>query len=281
MSIATAELTGQYKPGLQVRERVGTMVPSAAGLLVGALLWEVVGRLWDVAFFPPLSAVLVRLGELTAEDKIVKNLAGSLVNLAIAFTFSVVVGITLGVLMGAFRKVDMALDVYVYALLTAPSLVFAPVFFAVFGLKAIQLTILSIIILYCIWIIVVNTASAIRSVPIALVEMGRSYCATERQLFFKIILPASMPMIFAGLRLGMGRAVKGMINGEMFIVAVGLGGVAKSEGQRFNAEGVLAVLLVIVIVALVMSKLVQLLDARVTSWLPSTARQGKRRVNAD
>jgi NitT/TauT family transport system permease protein len=63
----------------------------------------------------------------------------------------------------------------------------------------------------------------------------------------------------------------------MFIIAVGLGGVAKSEGQRFNAAGVLAVLLVIIIVALVMSKLVQLIDARVTGWLPSTARQGRTR----
>jgi len=277
MSVVAAELKPQYKTRFFNRERLNSFMPPAIALLAGALVWELVGRAWNVEFFPPLSDVLVRLGELTEEGKIVTNLFGSLTNLAIAFTFSVIAGITIGMLMGAFRKVDMALDIYVYALLTAPSLVFAPIFFAVFGLKQIQLTILSIIILYGIWIIVVNTASAIRSVPISLVEMGRAYCASERQLFFKIILPASMPMIFAGLRLGMGRAVKGMINGEMFIVAVGLGGVAKSEGQRFNAEGVLAVLLVIVIVALVMSKLVQLIDARVTGWLPSTARQGRMR----
>jgi NitT/TauT family transport system permease protein len=84
-------------------------------------------------------------------------------------------------------------------------------------------------------------------------------------------------MIFAGLRLGMGRAVKGTINGEMFITAVGLGAVVISAGRRFDAAAVLAVLLVIIIVALVAVKAIQLIDARMTNWLPSTARAAKTR----
>ena len=279
MNVATAvRVLRPPQPGLPGREALARLAPPIIGLAIGAVLWEVVGRIWAVSFFPPLSDVLIRLVELaTVEGKIVGNLVGSLTNLAIGYGISVVVGVGLGMLMGAYRKVEMALDVYVYAMLTAPSLVFAPIFFAVFGLKQIQFTILSIIVLYAVWIIVVNTTSAIRQVPIPLVEMGRSYCATERQLFFKIILPAAMPMIFAGLRLAMGRAVKGMINGEMFIIAIGLGGVVINAGRRFDAAAVLAVLLVIIFVALVMVKVVALIDARMTSWLPSTARQSRTR----
>jgi NitT/TauT family transport system permease protein len=169
----------------------------------------------------------------------------------------------------------MALDVYIYAMLTAPSLVFAPIFFAIFGLG--RASILGVVIMYSIFIIIINTVAAIRTVPIGLIEMGRSYCATERQLFFKVILPAALPMIFAGLRLGMGRAVKGTINGEMFITAVGLGALVISAGRRFDSATVLAVLLVIIIVALVGVKVIQLIDARMTSWLPSTARAAKTR----
>jgi NitT/TauT family transport system permease protein len=106
--------------------------------------------------------------------------------------------------------------------------------------------------------------------------MGRSYCASERQLFLRIILPAATPLIMAGLRLGMGRAVKGMINGEMFIAIVGLGQVVTAAGGRFDAEGVLAVLLVIITVAMVAVKLVQIVDRRLTGWLPSNARQRRR-----
>ena len=235
--VATAaKLARQPQPQIPGREALARLAPPIIGLSIGALFWEVIGRIWDVSFFPPLSDVLIRLAELAAvEGKIIENLRGSLTNLAIGYGIAVVVGVGVGMLMGAYRRVEMALDVYVYAMLTAPSLVFAPIFFAVFGLKQIQLTILSIIILYSIWIIIVNTAAAIRMVPTPLVEMGRSLCATERQLFFKIILPSALPLIFAGLRLAMGRAVKGMINGEMFIIAVGMGGVVISAGRRFDA----------------------------------------------
>jgi ABC-type nitrate/sulfonate/bicarbonate transport system permease component len=75
----------------------------------------------------------------------------------------------------------------------------------------------------------------------------------------------------------MGRAVKGTINGEMFITAVGLGAVVISAGRRFDAAAVLAVLLVIIIVALIAVKAIQLIDARMTSWLPSNARVARTR----
>ena len=264
--------------GVRGRELASNAAPAAIGLAVGALLWEIAARIWHQPFFPPLTAVVVRLGELTAQGKILGSLVGSLTNLLIGFSISAVVGVGVGMLMGAYRKVEMALDVYVYAMLTAPSLVFAPIFFAIFGLS--RLSILGVIIVYALFIIIINTAAAIRGVSPALIEMGRSFCATERQLFVKVILPAALPMIFAGLRLGMGRAVKGTINGEMFISAVGLGAVVISAGRRFDAAAVLAVLLVIIIVALIAIKLVQLVDARMTGWLPSTARQGRtRRAN--
>ena len=89
-------------------------------------------------------------------------------------------------------------------------------------------------------------------------------------------LNTERPLTMAGLRLAMGRAVKGMINGEMFIAIVGLGKVVTSSGNRFDAEGVLAVLILIIGVALVAVKVVQLVDQRLTSWLPSTSRQRRR-----
>jgi NitT/TauT family transport system permease protein len=76
----------------------------------------------------------------------------------------------------------------------------------------------------------------------------------------------------AGVRLAAGRAVKGMINGEMFIAVVGLGKLMIDEGRTFDAEAVLAILLVIIFVAFAAAKAVQIVDARLTSWLPSTVR---------
>jgi NitT/TauT family transport system permease protein len=274
--VAVSQPRKAHPPGVRLLTLGGRLGPGFVGLLVGAILWEVMGRVWDQPFFPPLSEVLVRLTELIGSGVIIGNLLNSLLNLAIGFLFSAVVGVTIGVLMGAYRKVEMALDIYVYALLTAPSLVFAPVFFAVFGANNIRPTIIGVIVMYTIFIVIVNTVAAIRGVNPALVEMGRSYLANDRQLFLRIILPAATPLIFAGLRLGMGRAVKGMINGELFVAVVGLGGVLASAGSRFDAAAVLAILLVIIIVALICVKIVQIIDLRLTSWLPATSKKRKR-----
>ncbi|MDO8485451.1 MAG: ABC transporter permease subunit [Candidatus Limnocylindrales bacterium] len=275
MNATAVNAARSHPPRFPARRHLTNAAPPAIALLAGILAWEVVARAWGVVFFPPFSAVVVRLAELTAGGRILSSLVGTLTNLVIGFTIAAVFGVGIGMLMGAYRKVEMALDIYVYAMLTAPSLVFAPIFFAIFGLS--RASILGVVIIYSIFIIIVNTVAAIRSVPIALVEMGRSYCASERQLFMKIILPAALPLIFAGLRLGIGRAVKGTINGEMFITAVGLGAVVISAGRRFDAAAVLAVLLVIIIIALVAVKIVQIVDARMTGWLPSTARQQRTR----
>ena len=273
MSTVAVNVSRPHPPGIRAREFASSMAPATVALASGILLWEVGARIWDQPFFPPFSAVIARLGELTSEGKILASLVGSLTNLVLGYSIAAVIGVVVGMLMGAYRKVEMALDIYIYAMLTAPSLVFAPIFFAIFGLS--RLSILGVIIVYSVFIIIINTTAAIRGVSPALIEMGRSFCATERQLFIRVILPAALPLIFAGLRLGMGRAVKGTINGEMFITAVGLGAVVISAGRRFDAAAVLAVLLVIIFVALIAVKLVQIVDARMTSWLPSTARQGR------
>ena len=278
-----AAATTAASPPVAARPRAASLIVGAIasrrrpfiGLLVGMVLWEIIGRIWDVEFFPPLSAVLARLVQLTLSGQILDNLASSLTNLVLGFAVSATFGLIVGGLMGAYRKVDMALDPYIYALLTAPSLVFAPLFFSLFGLS--RITIVGVVFVYSTWIIVINTATAIRTVPQGMIEMGRAYCATDRQLFREVILPAATPLIMAGLRLGMGRAVKGMINGEMFIAAVGLGAIIIQAEGSFDDRTVLAILLVIIAVALVALKLVEIVDHRLTSWLPSTAREARRR----
>jgi ABC-type nitrate/sulfonate/bicarbonate transport system permease component len=242
-------------------------------LAAGAVVWEVIGHLAGVAFLPPLSAVLARLAEMVADGQILGSVADSLVNLVIGFAISLVAGVGIGVAMGRYRKVEAALGVYVNALLTAPSLVFAPIFFSLLGEG--RGSIIAVVVMYAMFIMIINTTSAIQTVPAHLVEMARSYGASERQILFLVMLPAAAPMIMAGVRLGVGRAVAGMINGEMFIAVVGLGRIVTQAGGRFDGAGVLAVLLVIIAVALGAVGLVQAVDRRITRWVPTTARDAK------
>jgi len=249
--------------------------PTLVSLVVGGIAWEVAGRIGDAMFFPPLSKVLSRLATLVANGQILPPLQNSLTNLAIGFTVSVLVGVTVGALMGLYAKVDMALDMYVYALLTAPMLVFAPIFFMMFGLTRIPIVL--VIVSYSMFIIIINTRTAVRGVSRSLIEMSRSYCASDRQLFMTVILPAALPVTMAGIRLAMGRAVKGMLNGEMLIAVVGLGLLVVNAGYALDATTVLAVLLVIIVLAMILIKIVQLIDLRLTSWLPANANVRGRR----
>jgi len=244
--------------------------PTAIALAMGIGFWELVGQSAGFRFFPPFSAVLMRLVEMILEGEIIPPLVGSLTNLGIGFSVSVVLGIGIGLLMGAYRRVEAALDVYVYALLTAPSLVFAPILFSIFGLG--REPIVGLIIIYTIFIVIINTTSAVQTVPRPLIEMGRSYGGNDWQIFRRIILPSATPMIMAGLRLAGARAVEGMINGELFIAAVGLGAVIARAGNRFDATTVLAVLILTLLIAFIVVRVIKLIDMRLTSWLPATQR---------
>ncbi|ADD45235.1 ABC transporter permease [Stackebrandtia nassauensis] len=257
---------------IRPRRRVpwARLLATPLSLAIGALAWEIVGQAASVRFFPPLSAVLARLAEMVGNGQILANLGDSLVNLVLGFGISLVGGLVIGAAMGRYRKVEAALGVYVYALLTAPSLVFAPIFFSLLGEG--RASIVAVVVTYAMFVIVINTASAMRSVPGHLIEMARSYGASEWQILTRIMLPAATPMIMAGVRLGVGRAVIGMINGEMFIAVVGLGRVVTQAGGRFDGAGVLAVLLVIIAVALAAVGLVQAVDRRLTRWVPQTSK---------
>lgn len=257
-------------PPLKPRRRRAHVPVSFISLLVGAFAWEAIGRIADANFFPPLSQVLARLWEMIVAGDIIGSLGSSLINLVLGFGLSLVGGVGVGILMGWYPKVEAALGIYVYALLTAPSLVFAPIFFSILGDG--RGSIVAIVIMYSVFIMTISTADAIKTVPTHLVEMGRSYGASELQILTRIVIPAATPSIMAGVRLGVGRAVTGMINGEMFIAVVGLGQIVTEAGGRFDSKSVLAILIVIIFVALAAVALVQAVDRKLTGWLPKTER---------
>ncbi len=239
-------------------------VPTISALLVLAVVWEIVGQVFKFPFFPPLSKVLVTLQRLSDQGIIATNLAASLRSLAIGYGASLTFGLVVGSLMGRYRWVDHLIGIYVHLLVFAPSIVFAPIFFTLFGLS--DVTRIAVVFLYSAFIIAVNTATAVRQADRKLIEMAIVFGADERRLLTKVIVPSALPLIMAGIRLGAGRAVKGMINGEAFIALVGLGALVATYGGQFAADKVLALLIVIVGLAVIVAALVQAIDRRLTSW---------------
>jgi NitT/TauT family transport system permease protein len=244
-----------------MNNRFGTNMLSILSL---ALLWEVAGRTLDSVLIPPLSQIGAAWWKLLSSGKLLSNLTMSLTTLAAGFVLAVLIGIVVGVLMGRFRAVEHFLDLYVNALMSAPTTAFIPVLILWFGL-GVQSRI-AVVFLFAVFVIIINTMTGVKQVDRVFVEMARSFGAREKEIFFKIILPAAMPAIMAGVRLGMGRAVKGMVTAEMLLTLTGIGAMIMQYGSAFATDSLFAVILTILMVAMITMKLVQWVDRWLTGW---------------
>jgi NitT/TauT family transport system permease protein len=244
--------------------RGAVVAPGVLSLLAGMAAWELVSRVWAIPFLPPFSTVLRTAVAMTLAGDVLRDLAFSLANLAIGYGLAVFTGIGAGLAMGRYRKVAYALDPLVTAMLASPKLLFVPLLYALFGVS--RSAQIAVIFLSAVFVVVANTARAVRTVDPAAIQMALSFGATRRQLFWKVLLPGSLPLTMAGLRLGMGRAVAGMITGEMFITLFGLGARLHTYGARFDAASVFAILLIVVVVALFCAQAVRQVERRLTRW---------------
>ncbi|MHB0858217.1 MAG: ABC transporter permease [Anaerolineae bacterium] len=235
-------------------------------LLAGACAWELAGHLAGWSFLPPLSRVLQVAFDMLRSGQLLGPLSASLLGLGMGHGLAVTCGTGLGVLMGRYRKVEHLFDLYIDLLLAAPSLVFAPVLFGLFGTG--RATQVAMVFLFAFPIITANTMAGMRAADGSLVAMATAFGASRRQLFQRVLWPAALPMVMAGQRVGLARAVKGMVNGEMFVALFGLGALLRGLGSRFDMAGVYAVLLVVVALATLGTAGVQALERRLTRWLP-------------
>ncbi|PJJ63608.1 ABC transporter permease [Compostimonas suwonensis] len=218
-------------------------------LLSIAIVWQIAGLAANFIYLPPLSDVLVALWELIVDGTIWNQLGVSLSMLAAGLSISIVGGVLIGVLMGLFRPVRYALDVYVDAMMAAPMVAFVPLFIMLFGLGA--ETRLAVVILFALFPIIVNTQVGVEAADRRLIEMGKSFGVSRLRAVFALRLPMAYPQIRAGLRLGVSRGVDGLITGEVLISVVGLGGLVSKYGNGFTMDRLFAVAIVIVVLALV------------------------------
>jgi NitT/TauT family transport system permease protein len=248
------------------RAGVPPVIVQIASLAAGALLWEVVfGYVLDIRFIPPLSDVARRFLEIWENGILPRAVADSLFALVVGYLISAIAGVLVGAAMVASTKVNQMLNIYINSMIVSPGIVLGPIFFLIFGLS--QLTLIAIIIVFSFPFIVLNTSVAISQVPRDVREMARVMGASRLETFWLVTLRSAMPLLVAGLRIGMGRAVKGMFVGQLVVTVVGLGYLGLLYQGAFDAAGALAVGFTVVVIAICAIGLIQLLDKRVNWWV--------------
>jgi NitT/TauT family transport system permease protein len=184
-------------------------------------------------------------------------------------TIAILVGVPLGILMGRSVVADRIALPWVNLFLSAPLTALVPVIMVLFGLG--QTTIILTVVLFAIWIIVLDARAGVRSISPSLVEMAHSFGATPSQAFAKIYVWAALPEILAGIRLGVIRSVKGVIIGQLLVSIVGFGALFKLYGSRFLMEHFWAALLVLFAFAFLIAEALGWLERRVEYYAASRA----------
>ena len=238
-----------------------TGLAAVAGLLV---VWELVGRLDASMFVPPVSEIAVVWWRLLASGTLPAAARSSLVSFAKGFVPAAVLGVAVGLAMGRFASVRYLLDGWVNALMSAPLSALVPVLIALFGLR--DTVVAATVFMFSFFVIVVNTMTGVRGTERSLVDMARSFGASETALFTRIYLPSALPAAMLGLRLGAVQAVKGMVVGEMLISLVGLGERLIYYGNTFLIPELYAVIVSVLIVAIVSATLVQACERALVRW---------------
>jgi len=242
----------------------GYQLPGMSALILWGLLWEIVGRLGVTFFVPPLSEVLQTLFSIIGTPAFQKALGETAYAFTMGVTSAIVIGVPVGILMGKNRLLDELLLPWVNIFLSAPLTALVPVLMVLFGfgMKSIIITTT----LFAIWIIILNARAGVMQINRSLVEMARSFGATPMDAFIKIYFWAALPEILGGVRIGVIRAVKGVIIGQLLISIVGFGALFELYSANFLMSHFWAVLIVLFALAFTISEFLAYLERRVAYY---------------
>ena len=184
----------------------------------------------------------------------------------LGFVTGAVVGIAGGFALARWDRLARVLDPYVTALNSLPRVALAPLFILWFGIGLTSKIVLAFSLV--VFILLVNTHAGAKNVDQDLVIITRLLGASRRQLTMKVILPASIPWIFAGLRLGLSYALIGAVVGEVIVAQAGLGFLISAAAGVFNTTGVFTALIILMVIAMLLNELMKVAERKLLRWRP-------------
>ncbi len=228
------------------------------------LLWEWFGRARGGLLIAPFSKTLASWVELVMSSEFYAALWLSNQALLIGFAGAVLVGIPLGLLLGRMRPLERFVDLYLNVLIVMPMAALIPLIIVAVGLNLTARVL--VVFMFAFPIMTVNTRTGLKNLDRTLVDMTRAFGATEIQLWHRILLPGAAPAIMTGVRLGLGRALSGMVVVELLLIAVGLGKLILNATGLFEPERVYAVIIAIILEVLVLMGIARRLEMRLLAW---------------
>jgi ABC-type nitrate/sulfonate/bicarbonate transport system permease component len=244
----------------------GLMVISVSSIVGGFVLWQLVAQyiIHDKLFLVTPTEILTRSQQLLATGELQKHTWTSTLEFLIGFGLAVVVGITFGLLIGTSKVMRAVWVPWISAMNSTPTVALAPLLILWFKLGIESKVV--VVFLVSVFSVLVNTQAGIESADEGLVETARAFGAKRLQIFTKVLLPSAVPFIVAGLRLGVGRGLVGVVVAELFGATSGLGYMINVASQVFDMAGLFAAVVILAAAGVISTELIRVVERRIAPW---------------
>ena len=235
-------------------------------VVVGLAIWQFVGIfvVKNSLFLATPIASIAAIGELWQKGEMQKAMIVSFEEFAIGFAIAIVAGILVGLLTASFEPVKLVLTPWISGFYASPIIALAPLLILWFGVGIWSKV--AVVISLVIFPMIINTEAGIIHTDAQLIEAAKSFGATRLQIFAKVALPSAAPYILAGLRLGVGRGLIGVVVGELAGARAGLGFLINNASQVFNMPQLFAGVIVLAAAGIAMTAFFQKLEGVLVPW---------------
>jgi NitT/TauT family transport system permease protein len=268
-----AESSAAYKFYLNQEKKI----LGAAAVIVFLTVWEFMGGAWSVynpipflrinpMFMSAPSLVWNAAYGLFSSGEIYNDLYVSGIEFFWGYTLSVIVGIPFGIGVGWYKKMSYIFDPFINAMNATPRIALLPLIIIWLGIGIPSK--IGIIFLGAVFPMLINARDGVKTTPHNLLNAARSFGASEWQIFRSVVFPSTVPFLLTGLRLAVGRALVGVLVGELYAATAGVGFMITVAGATFQTDKVFVGVLIFAITGMVLTESLNRLEGRFDKWRP-------------
>jgi len=241
------------------------------GLAVGIFLiiWELAGNVYqwiNPMFMSAPSLIFKAAVQLFASGEIYHDLYVSGIELLGGYFLAVAVAIPFGIMVGWYKRMSYVFDPFINAMNATPRVALLPLVIIWLGIGI--LSKVGIIFLGAVFSILINTRDGVKTTPVNLLNAARSFGASEWMVFKTVVIPSTIPFILTGLRLAVGRALVGVLVGELYAATAGIGFMITVAGATFQTDKVFVGVLIFALSGMIGMELLTKLERRFDKWRP-------------
>jgi ABC-type nitrate/sulfonate/bicarbonate transport system permease component len=265
LDVRVAEASNLYKFYLNHEKLIlGTLSVS-----LFLLAWELVGNTFQLInpmFMSAPSLIWKAAVQLFGSGEIWNDLRVSGIEFGWGYLLSIVVGVPFGIAIGWYKRFSYICDPFVNAMNATPRVALLPLIIIWLGIGI--LSKIGIIFLGAVFPLVINARDGVKTTSVSLLSAARSFGASEWQIFRSVVVPSTVPFILTGLRLAVGRALIGVMVGELYAATAGIGFMITVAGATFQTDKVFVGVLIFAISGMVATDMIDRVERRFDKWRP-------------